>query len=265
MVTHGGSEGMSGEQAADDRVPVAVLVHGGTLTSTMWDPVREHLVAPSVAVDLPGRRFKPADLGQMTIDDWVTSVCSDIDDAGLTDVVLVGHSSAGYVLPGVAARLAAGSTTTLHAVVFVSATVPADGECPVDYLRDDIRTLATEHRELTLESARGRTIGGLRPGEPPIDTDLEIVENGPRMGLEAPLVLFDPVSWAGFPRDVPKVYVRALRDKVIPPELADRMVTAMGGARVIDLDAGHRSYDTHPVELGAVIDACCARRPHPPL
>jgi len=231
----------------------------------MWDHVREHLVTPSVAVDLPGRRFKPADLGQVTVGDWVTSVCSDIDDADLTDVVLVGHSSAGYVLPGVAARLAGGSATTLHAVVFVSATVPADGECPVDYLRDDIRTLATEHRELTLESARGRTIGGLRPGEHAIDTELEIVENGPRMGLEAPLVLFEPVSWAGFPHEVPKVYVRGLRDKVIPPQLADRMVTAMGGATVIDLETGHRSYDTHPAELAAVIDECCARPPHQPL
>jgi pimeloyl-ACP methyl ester carboxylesterase len=51
--------------------------------------------------------------------------------------------------------------------------------------------------------------------------------------------------------------VRAQRDKVIPPELADRMITAMGGATVIELDAGHRSYDSNPAELAAVIDECC--------
>jgi pimeloyl-ACP methyl ester carboxylesterase len=236
---------------------VAVLVHGGTLTSTMWDPVRSRLAAPSIAVDLPGRRYKPADLAAVTIGDWVASVVADIDQAGLVGVVLVGHSSGGYVLPGVAAALAARPAPVLHGLVFVSATVPADGERPLDYLREDIRTLASDHRELTLDSARGRTIGGLRPGEPPIETDLVVVENGPRMGLEAPLVLFEPVSWAGFPTEVPRVYVRGLRDKVIPPELADRMVAAMGGAKVIDLDAGHRSYDTHPAELAAVIDECC--------
>jgi pimeloyl-ACP methyl ester carboxylesterase len=240
------------------RLPhVAVLVHGGTLTSTMWDPVRSRLAAPSMAVDLPGRRYKPADLAAVSIGDWVASVVADIGEAGLTDVVLVGHSSGGYVLPGVASALASCSVPVLHGLVFVSATVPADGERPLDYLREDIRTLASDHRELTLDSARGRTIGGLRPGEPPIDTDLEIVENGPRLGLEAPLVLFEPVSWAGFPTEVPRVYVRALRDKVIPPELADRMVIAMGGAKVIDLDAGHRSYETNPAELAAVIDECC--------
>ena len=244
--------------SADGPANVAVLVHGGTLTSTMWDRVRSELASPSLAVDLPGRRYKPADLAQVTIGDWVTSVVTDIEEAGLTEVVLVGHSSGGYVLPGVAAALAAGSAPVLHGLVFVSATVPAQGERPLDYLRDDIRTLASDHRELTLDSARGRTIGGLRTGEPPIETDLEIVENGPRMGLEAPLVLFEPVSWTGFPTEVPRVYVRALRDKVIPPGLADRMITAMGGAEVIDLDAGHRSYDTHPAELAAVIDECCA-------
>jgi pimeloyl-ACP methyl ester carboxylesterase len=236
---------------------VAVLVHGGTLTSIMWDQVRSRLTVRSVAVDLPGRRYKPADLGEVTIGDWVASVVADVTEAGLTDVVLVGHSSGGYVLPGVAAALAARRAPALHGLVFVSATVPADGERPLDYLREDIRTLASEHRELTLESARGRTIGGLRPGEPPIETDLEIVENGPRMGLEAPLVLFEPVSWAGFPTEVPRVYVRGLRDKVIPPALADRMVAAMGGATVIDLEAGHRSYETNPAELAAVIDDCC--------
>ena len=236
----------------------AVLVHGGTLTSTMWDQVRTHLRAPCVAVDLPGRRYKPADLAMVTIADWVTSVVADIDRARVDEVVLVGHSSGGYVLPGVAAALAARPAPVPRGLVFVSATVPADGERPLDYLREDIRILASDHRELTLDSARGRTIGGLRPGEPPIETDLEIVENGPRMGVEAPLVLFEDVSWAGFPTEVPRFYVRALRDKVIPPELADRMIDAMGGATVIDLDAGHRSYETHPAELAAVIDECCA-------
>jgi pimeloyl-ACP methyl ester carboxylesterase len=77
------------------------------------------------------------------------------------------------------------------------------------------------------------------------------------MGLEAPLVLFERVSWTGFPTEVPRVYVRALRDKVIPTELADRMVAAMGGATVVDFDAGHRSYDTNAAELAAVIDECC--------
>jgi pimeloyl-ACP methyl ester carboxylesterase len=235
--------------------PVAVLVHGGTFTSKMWDGVRAHLTTPSIAVDLPGRRYRPADLGWVRRSDWVESVSREIDDAGLADVVLVGHSSGGYVLPGVAARMV-GTTHQLHCLVFVAATVPAEGTRPVDYLREDIRALAIETETAMIASATGRTIGGLEDGEPPIDTALELVENGPRMGLEAPRPLFEPFTWAGFPSEVPRYYVRCLRDEVIPPELADRMIANMRGATVVDLDGGHSAYRTHPGEMARIIDTC---------
>ncbi len=233
---------------------VAVLVHGGTFTSTMWDAVRCHLTVPSLAVDLPGRRYKPADLAEVTLGQWVRSVCDDIVEANLTDVALVGHSSGGYVIPGVAASLDEIQSVTLHSLIFVAATVPAQGMRPVDYLRDDLRHLAIDHHEAVLDGARGHTLGGLRDGEAPIETALEIVENGPRMGLEAPGPLLAEFSWAGVPFDVPRYFVRCLSDKVIPPELANTMIANMGGATVVDLQAGHRAFDSHPEELASIID-----------
>jgi len=232
------------------------LVHGGTFTSVMWDGVVEHLSTPSLAVDLPGRRYKPADLGLVTRDDWVRSACGDIEAAGLDDVVLVGHSSGGYVIPGVAARLG----ERIRGLVFVAATVPAEGRAPVDFLRPDLRSLAVETRDLVVTSATGRTLGGLRPNEPPIETDLQVVENGPRMGLEAPGPLFETFTWLGFPRALPRTYVRCLRDKVIPPELVETMVANMGGADVVDIDAGHSVATSAPAELAALIDSCAERR-----
>ena len=106
--------------------------------------------------------------------------------------------------------------------------------------------------------ARGATIGGLRAGGPPIETELAMIENGPRMGVEAPRPLFEPVSWAGFPAEV-LAHVRAMWARQGgPAELADQMMANMGGATVVDFDGGHRSYETHPAELAAVIDDCCA-------
>ncbi|HZE16121.1 MAG TPA: alpha/beta hydrolase, partial [Mycobacterium sp.] len=204
----------------------------------------------------PGRRYRPADLGAVTRTDWVEAVTGDIAASGLTDIALVAHSSGGYVIPGVAARLAAQPTVRLRCLVFVAATVPKEGDAPVDYLRDDLRVLAVDTRSVVEDSARGKTLGGLTEGEPPIETDLEIVENGPRMGLEAPGPLFETMSWAGFPTEVPRFYIRCLRDKVIAPELADQMVANMGGATVVDFDGGHTAFRTHPDELAAVIDRC---------
>jgi pimeloyl-ACP methyl ester carboxylesterase len=234
----------------------AVLIHGGTLTGLMWEGVRQHLSVPSMAVDLPGRRYRPADLGTVTRGDWVESVYADIIASGFEEVALVGHSSAGYVMPGVAARLARSGGPRLACLVFVSATVPSEGAAPVDYLRPDIRELAESTRDQVTAMALGRTLGGYGPAEEPVPTELEVVENGPRMGLEAPRPLFEKMSWEGFPTAVPRFYVRCFRDSVIPPDLADVMVENMGGATVVDLDAGHTSFRTHPEELAAVIDAC---------
>ena len=132
-----------------------VLVHGGTFTSTMWDEVVPRLTTPALAVDLPGRRYRPADLPRVNRHTWVQSVCDDLRLAGLTDVVLVGHSSGGYVIPGVAAVM----PEAVRGMVFVAATVPAEGRAPIDYLRPDLRSLALETRDATTRSAAARRSG----------------------------------------------------------------------------------------------------------
>jgi pimeloyl-ACP methyl ester carboxylesterase len=232
-----------------------VLVHGGTVTSTMWDPVLAFLATPAVAPDLPGRRHRPADLGTTTRDDWADAVAADVAAAGLDRVVLIGHSSGGYVIPGVAARL---PEQCAH-LVFVAATVPSEGRAPVDFLKPKLAEIATQGRDAMFDAARGRTLGGLRLGEPPIETDLEVVENDGRMGLEAPEPLFAPFSWAGVPADVPRTFVRCTRDRVVTPELVDVMVANMGGAEVVDLDAGHEVASETPEQLAALLDAIAAR------
>ena len=85
-------------------LPALVLVHGGGLAADSWElTINEiHRLAPDLtvlAVDLPGRRGKPGDLVTLTIADFVDSVVGDIEDAGLGEIVLVGHSLAGLTVP----------------------------------------------------------------------------------------------------------------------------------------------------------------------
>jgi pimeloyl-ACP methyl ester carboxylesterase len=221
-------------------------------TSVMWDGVVEHLDHSSLAVDLPGRRYRPADLGRVTRADWVRSVCDDIETAGLDDVVLVGQSSAGFVIPGVAGLLG----DRMRGLVFVAANVPGEGGAPVEFMRADLRKRTIDRRDFLVQRASGRTLGGLRPGEPPIVTDFELIENGPRLGLEAPGPLFEPFTWSGFPTHLPRTYIRCLRDRLIGPELVEVMVANMGGAEVIDIDAGHDVANSAPADLSALLDSC---------
>jgi pimeloyl-ACP methyl ester carboxylesterase len=218
------------------------------MTSTIWDRVGQHLESPWVAVDLPGRRYRPADLSRIRRDDWVRAVACDIEP--LEEVLLVGHSSGGYVIPCVAAL----SPRVVRRMVFVAATVPAEGTRPVDFLKPGLKEMTIEHERQVFESTAGVTIGGLRPGERPIETELEVVENGPRMGREAPGPLFEPFTWAGVPPSLPRTYVRCLQDRVIPPTQAELMIANMGGAEVIDIDAGHDVAATAPEALARILD-----------
>jgi pimeloyl-ACP methyl ester carboxylesterase len=251
--TFGPSTGRADLGHSDTGAPLTlVLVHGAMSTSVMWDEVMTHLAHRSLAVDLPGRRYKPADLSTVTRADWIRSVCGDIVAADLDDVVLVGHSGAGFVIPGVATQL----DGRVRGMIFVTANVPAEGGAPVEFMRSDLRERTIRNRELIVERTAGRTIGGLRPGEPPIRTELEVIDFGPRGGIEAPGPVFEPFSWAGVPRHLPRTYIRCLRDTLISPELVEVMLSNMGGARVVDIDAGHNVALTAPAELAAVLDSC---------
>jgi len=229
-----------------------VLVHGGSVTSRSWDPLLPLLTTPAHAIDLPGRRYRPADLGALHRTDWETSAADDVLalGLGLDEVVLVGHSSGAYVIPGVAARLPAGLVRHL---VLVAGTCPAEGDRPVDAMAARLRSIAVENETRLRAGAVGRTLSDLRPGEPPIDTDLELVDVKAAMGVEAPQQLFEPMTWVGVP-DVPRTYIRAMRDRIIPPEHALQMAANAGATTVIDIEADHDVAGSAPQDLARILD-----------
>ena len=117
-------------------LPAVVLVHGGTLAADCWDlaEIEIRSLCPELdilAVDLPGRRSKPANLLKVTTADWVDSAVSDIEDAGLNDIVIVGHSMAGLTVPGVVTKLGG---SRVREMILAAACVPADGAAMVDVL-----------------------------------------------------------------------------------------------------------------------------------
>jgi pimeloyl-ACP methyl ester carboxylesterase len=166
-------------------------------------------------------------------------------------VVLVGHSSGGYVIPEVAAEL----PDRIAHLVFVAATVPADGMRPVDFIKPRLRDLAVENVALVREMAAGKTLGGLRPGEPPISTELEVVENDPRMGLEAPGPLHEVYEgWSRVPPRLPRTFIRCQQDRVVKSELVELMLPHMGDVDVLEIDAGHDVAGEAPEALALLLD-----------
>lgn len=115
-------------------LPALVLVHGGGFAADCWEPTVDAIqgMEPELrvlAVDLPGRRDKAGDLITACIDDWVDSVVSDIENAALNDLVIVGHSLAGLTVPGVVTKL---GSARVREMILATARVPANGSAVVD-------------------------------------------------------------------------------------------------------------------------------------
>src|SRR5205823_2602382 len=106
----------------------AVLVHGAGHSSLVWAETRAALSHPSFAVDLPGRGTRPADITTVTIDEAADAAVADIRGAVDGDLVLVGHSVGGTVLPAVTATLG----SRVRHLVFVAGITAPDGQLPLD-------------------------------------------------------------------------------------------------------------------------------------
>lgn len=232
-----------------------LLIHGGNCTGRFWDRVVARLAAPSVAVDLPGRGDRPADLMTVSLDQHAASVVTDLRAAAPDGpVVIAAHSSGGLIVPRVVAAL--GDRVT--AVVLSSASVPPDGGSGLDCMKPS-------HRERMVAGVAWARAEGERLVTPvPEDPEALREAYGERLDDETLAfvferlvedsfnVYFDPVSWAEVA--VPITYVRAVRDTAVPPSLQDDMIARLPGApTVLDRDCGHIPPVTRPDEFADLL------------
>lgn len=238
-----------------------VLVHGGGATGRFWDRLVPHLEGrPCLAIDLPGRAGKPADLGTLTVDDEVASVVADVTAAGVeAPIVLVAHSSGGLVVPGVVQAL---DELVTH-VVLTAALVPPDGGCGLDCMqprhRDGLVAAVADARRrsetITLpgppsDPERFRTAYG---GDPLDDETLAYVTDPVRAVPDTVHYYFQSVRWS-HASQVPVTYVLNERDRPIPARLQEEMARRVPRlARLVRLETGHIPAVTDPVGFSEVL------------
>jgi pimeloyl-ACP methyl ester carboxylesterase len=194
-------------------LPALVLVHGGGLAADSCELTVEeiHRLAPELtvrALDMPGRRNKPGDLSEMTIADYVDSLVGDIESAGLDDIVIVGHSMGGMMLPGVVIKLGA---ARVREMIFAASFLPPEGTSIVD------------GSPWLIAKVAGRIAKRNVPTPTPRWMARFVFMNGVaahrrrfmagKLYAESLRILTEKVSRRGMPDDIPRTWILTRRDR----------------------------------------------------
>jgi pimeloyl-ACP methyl ester carboxylesterase len=219
--------------------------------------------ATVLSIDLPPKSIRgvppqhppPAELASTTLDDFVTSTIADIDVARIDRFVLVGHSMGGLTICEVARRI----PDRVERLVFVSCMVPTEGHLVADAVPssvdDDVRdglADAPDERQIGLEEATIRRMFCNDMTEEQTQLVLS------HIGAEVMAIFGERVTRLGIPPDLPKTWVRLVRDQALTPADQDAAIATLraspgGDIDVIDLDAGHDAMISAPQELGAIL------------
>jgi pimeloyl-ACP methyl ester carboxylesterase len=242
-------------------LPGLVLVHGGAHAADCWDLTVAELTrqAPELrvlAVDLPGRGSRPADLQTVTVADWVDSVVADIEDAGFDDVVVVGHSMAGLTVPGVVAKLGA---DRVREMILLTAFVPPQGKSVVDTLRGPLAPLARAARLLPKTFEMPPTAARLAFCNGMTREQRSLVVS--RLCGESPNVIFEAADRGGLPEDVPRTWIMTLRDRALSVRQQCDAIEWLGGVdTMICLDGCHNVMFSQPARLAGIFADRCRRQ-----
>jgi pimeloyl-ACP methyl ester carboxylesterase len=241
--------------------PGLVLVHGGAHAADCWELTVAELArqAPELrvlAVDLPGRGGRPADLATVTVADWVKSAVADIDAAGLGDVVVVGHSMGGLTVPGVVAQL---GPARVREMILLTAFVPPQGRSVVETLRGPLAPIARSARLLpkTFEMPPALARFAFSNGMTPQQRRLMLA----RLYRESPNVIFEPADRGDLPEEVPRTWIMTLDDRALSIRQQLGAINALGGVdTMICLDGCHDVMYSEPAKLARVLAERCRLR-----
>ncbi|WP_375484231.1 alpha/beta fold hydrolase [uncultured Mycobacterium sp.] len=242
-------------------LPDLVLVHGGEHAADCWDLTvaelrRQEPDLRVLAVDLPGRRGRRAESPVVTIAGWVHSVVADIEEAGLGDIVIVGHSMAGLTVPGVVGKL---GWPRVREMILAAAFIPPQGATLVDTLRGPLAPFARR------AARRGR------PVKIPAAANRFAFCNGmtreqrqfvlSRIYPEYPSVGIERVDRGDLPDDVPRTWILTLRDRALSVRQQRDCINALGGVdTVVTIDTCHDLMVSEPQRLARILVQRCRLR-----
>lgn len=234
------------------------FLHGGGQGSWVWSPtiaaLKEQASDDSVrimALDIPGCGAKRGRaIEHLERHDVSRELVADLESAGMKNVVMVGHSLAGNVLPALAEL----RPELFRRLVYVSCSIPLQGQTVLQMMgsgsqgsRDDEvgwpaeSTTALRDRNNAMfceemdESQKASFLADLEQDE------------WPHSFFSATDFTFEHMG------SVPSTYVVCLRDRILPVAWQEKFAKRFHAERLVRIDAGHQVMVTRPHALAEVL------------
>jgi dienelactone hydrolase len=228
---------------------VFALVHGAWHGGWCWERVAPELARAgheAVAPDLP------CEDPQAGLDAYTRTVVDALDGAG-DDVVLVGHSLAGLVVPLVA------RARRVARMVLLAALLPEPGRSLADQLRADKGVLLAAPARVPDPDRRSRwTDEAAATRALYSESDPQTAHDAfARLRWQAATPQVEPSPLTAWP-DVPAEYVVCTRDRMVSAGYGAR-AAAERGLPVRELASDHSPMLSHPRELSALLDGAHAK------
>ena len=233
-----------------------VLVHGGGHGGWCWKRLAEELRSRGHEVWTPtltgfGER-RHLDTDAITFETFVTDIVSVLEYEDLNDVVLVGHSMGGVIVP----RVAEVAAKRLRAVVWMAAVVLNDEETLLEAVPQtpEIARAVIIQDDGSVRTDPQLMIEALLPD----GTDEERAWVLARHRPYPPMALVEPGRLTAFTAlELPTGYVLATLDCAVAPERARAFAARLPGARCAEVEAGHDLMVTRPGETADALLAVC--------
>ncbi|HEX7855781.1 MAG TPA: alpha/beta hydrolase [Sphingobium sp.] len=235
------------------------FLHGGGQGSWVWDQTIAalHLQAGdeavrAIALDAPGcgaKRDRATD--GLTMQDVAAELVADIERAGLTDVILVGHSQAGQAMPFMTKLRPA----LFRRLVYVSCSMPLPGQSVSQMMGKNLRGINPQEVGWPVDPASGdHHEKAMRM----FYNDMSEEQAAPflaRIGKDMwPLATYSQSDW---PYEelgkVPATFVLCLRDEALPPDWQHTFAERLKVERLVQVDAGHQVMNSRPHALAEIV------------